>query len=44
VSSETGDLALVASLMGHENVNTTAIYLKPTQDDVQEQVENLKYA
>lgn len=42
--AETGDLALVAMLMGHENVNTTAIYLKPTQDDVQQRVEELRYA
>jgi site-specific recombinase XerD len=35
------DLVTVKELLGHEDINTTAIYLQPTQEDIQQAVENL---
>lgn len=36
------DLATVAQLMGHEDVNTTAIYAQPTEADLEEAVGRLE--
>lgn len=35
------DLVTVKELLGHEDINTTAIYLHPSQEDMQEAVEKL---
>jgi len=37
---KTGDLVGLARLMGHSNINTTAIYAQPTMDDLAERVES----
>lgn len=38
-----GDLASLAQILGHENLNTTAIYTKRTQDELARMSENLRY-
>jgi len=35
------DLVSLAQLLGHENINTTAIYTRPTADELEQKVENL---
>lgn len=35
------DLVMVAALLGHENVSTTAIYTQPSDTDLAEAVEGL---
>jgi site-specific recombinase XerD len=35
------DLVTVASLMGHESLDTTALYTQPTAEDMAEAVESL---
>ena len=37
------DLVALAQILGHENLNTTAIYTKRSQDDLQERVDDLRY-
>jgi site-specific recombinase XerD len=36
-----GDLVSLAQLMGHENINTTAIYTRPTAQELEQKVENM---
>jgi len=36
------DLVTVGRLLGHENINTTAIYTEPTQDDLEKAVSKLE--
>lgn len=38
-----GDLAALAQIMGHENVNTTALYTRRSQDDLSRMTEDLRY-
>jgi integrase/recombinase XerD len=33
------DLVKVATMMGHESLNTTAIYIQPTEEDMAEAVD-----
>jgi site-specific recombinase XerD len=35
------DLVTVAAMMGHESLDTTAIYTQPTEEDMAEAVETL---
>lgn len=35
------DIAIVSNLLGHDNVNTTQIYVKPTFEDLYDALENL---
>jgi len=37
------DLVALAQILGHENLNTTAIYTKRSQDDLQERVDQVRY-
>ncbi len=38
-----GDIASLAQILGHENLNTTAIYTKRSQDELARMSENLRY-
>lgn len=38
-----GDLASLAQILGHESLNTTAIYTKRSQDELARMSENLRY-
>jgi len=37
------DLVGLAQILGHENLNTTSIYTKRSQDDLQQRIEDLRY-
>lgn len=41
IREEKVDIVTVANLMGHENINTTALYSKPNQQDMIDAVERL---
>lgn len=40
---QNGDLASLAQILGHENLNTTAIYTKKSQDELARLTEDLRY-
>lgn len=37
------DIVALAQILGHESLNTTSIYTKRSQDDLQERIEQLRY-
>ena len=43
LNEHTGDIVGLAQLLGHSNINTTAIYTQNRLEDLQEKVENISY-
>ena len=43
LSQTQNDLVGLAQILGHENLNTTAIYTRRSQDELQARVDNLRY-
>ena len=40
---QNGDLASLAQILGHENLNTTSIYTKKSQDELARLTEEMRY-
>ena len=43
LSQTSNDLVGLAQLLGHENLNTTAIYTRRGQDELQRKIDGLRY-
>lgn len=43
LAATNNDIVALAQILGHENLNTTAIYTKRSQDDLQQRVDELRY-
>ena len=37
------DLVALAQILGHQDINTTAVYAKRSQDELQQRVDELRY-
>ncbi len=43
LSASNNDIVALAQILGHESLNTTAIYTKRSQDELQQRVEEMRY-
>ena len=43
LESSNNDIVALAQILGHESLNTTAIYTKRSQEDLQQRVEEMRY-
>ena len=43
LASSSNDIVALAQILGHESLNTTAIYTKRSQDELQQRVDELRY-
>ena len=43
LASTNNDIVALAQILGHESLNTTAIYTKRSQDELQQRVEEMRY-
>jgi site-specific recombinase XerD len=43
LASSSNDIVALAQILGHESLNTTAIYTKRSQDELQQRVEEMQY-
>lgn len=42
-TNKANDLVALAQILGHESLNTTAIYTKRSQDELQQRVDEMRY-
>ena len=43
LASTSNDIVALAQILGHENLNTTAVYTRRSQDELQQRVEEMRY-
>ncbi|MFQ5502379.1 MAG: tyrosine-type recombinase/integrase, partial [Phycisphaerae bacterium] len=43
LASSNNDIVALAQILGHESLNTTAIYTKRSQDELQQRVDEMRY-